>query len=121
MALPENRPLTEGVLNAQMADISTASTVYVPVPWRGRIVRYHSAIANAITTADGSISLTINGTAVVRSTITVTQSGSAAGDVDSAFPTGANYVNEGDYISIVSTGACDTTCITQFSIVIERD
>jgi hypothetical protein len=93
----------------------------VASPWRGKIVRYYSAIANAITTADGSVSLTINGTAVTGSTITVTQSGSAAGDVDSAIPTGANYVNEGDYIGVVTTGACDTTCITTFTIVIERD
>src|SRR5262245_8218725 len=121
MALPSNRPLSEGVLNAQMADVSTSSTVYIPSPWRGRIVRYYSAIANAITTADGSVSLTINGTAVTGSTITITQSGSAAGDVDSAIPTGANYVNEGDYIGIVTTGACDTTCITNFAIVIDRD
>lgn len=121
MALPNNRPLSEGVLNAQMADISSSDTVYVPSPWRGRIVRWYSTIDNAITTADGSLSLTINGTAVTGSTITVTQSGSAAGDVDSAIPTGANYVNEGDYIGIVSTGACDTTCIGIFSLVIERD
>ncbi len=121
MALPQNRPLSEAVLNAIMPDISAADTTYLPSPWRGRIVRWYSAIDNAITTADGSISLTINGTAVTGSTITVTQSGSAVGDVDSAIPTGANYVNEGDYISIVSTGACDTTCITHFAIVIERD
>lgn len=121
MALPENRPLSENCINVTMADLSTSSTVYIASPWRGRIVRYYSAITNAITTADGSVSLTINGTAVTGSTITVTQSGSAAGDVDSAIPTGANYVKEGDYIGVVTTGACDTTCITTFTIVIERD
>jgi hypothetical protein len=121
MALPENRPLSEGVLNAVMPDLSTSDTVYIPCPWRGRIVRWYSSIDNAITTADGSVSLTIGGTAVTGSTITVAFTGSAVGDVDSAIPTGANYVNEGDYIGIVSTGACDTTCITHFAIVIERD
>jgi len=121
MALPENRPLTEGVLNASMPDISSSDTTYVPCPWRGRIVRWYSAIDNAITTADGSLSLTINGTAVTGSTITVTQANSAAGDVDSAIPTAANEVKEGDYIGIVSTGACDTTCIAHFALVIERD
>lgn len=121
MALPANRPLSEGVINVTMADLSTSSTVFIPSPWRGTIVRYYSAITNAITTADGSVSLTINGTAVTGSTITVTQSGSAAGDVDSAIPTAARYVNEGDAIGVVTTGACDTTCITNFSIVIDRD
>lgn len=121
MALPANRPLTEGVVTVTMADLSTASSAFVASPWRGRIVRYYSCIQNAITTADGSVSLEINGTAVTGSTITVTQSGSAAGDVDSATPTAANYVNEGDTIEIITTGACDTTCITEFTIVIERD
>lgn len=121
MALPENRALSEGCINVTMADLSTSSTVYVPSPWRGTFKRYYSVIANAITTADGSVSATINGTAVTGSTITVTQSGSAAGDVDSAITTGANYVKEGDYIGLVTTGACDTTCITTFSIIIDRD
>ena len=44
--------------------------------------------------------LFINGTAVTGATITVTQSGSAVGDVDSAIPTGANSVNEGDYPAV---------------------
>ena len=121
MALPENRPLSEATLHASMPDLSTSDTVYIPSPWRGRITRWYSSIDNAITTADGSVSLTINGTAVTGSTITVAYLSSAAGDVDSAIPTGANYVNEGDYISIVTTGACDTTCITKFFIVIDRD
>jgi hypothetical protein len=121
MALPNNRPFTEASLHAVMPDLSTSDTVYIPCPWRGRIDRWYSSIDNAITTADGSVSLTINGTAVTGSTITVTYTGSAVGDVDSATPTAANYVNEGDYIGIVTTGACDTTCITHFEIVIDRD
>ena len=121
MALPENRPLSEGVLHFVMPDASTSDTVYIPSPWRGKITRWYTAIDNAITTTDGSLSLTIGGTAVTGSTITITQSGSASGDVDVAYPTGANYVNEGQYIGIVTTGACDTTCITHGFIVIDRD
>jgi hypothetical protein len=121
MALPNNRPLSEASISVTMADLSTASSVFIASPWRGTIKRVYSAIANAITTADGSWSLEINGTAVTGSTGTVTQSGSAAGDVDTATPTAANKVNEGDTIEIITTGACDTTCITTFTIVIERD
>jgi hypothetical protein len=121
MALPNNRPLTEAVVNMTLADLSTASSAFVPSPFRGKIVRASSAITNAITTADGVWSLEINGTAVTGSSATVTQSGSAAGDVDTVIPTGANYVNEGDTIEVVATGSCDTACVTQFSIIIERD
>jgi hypothetical protein len=121
MALYQNRPLSESAITVTMADLSTSSSVFVASPWRGTIKRVYSVIANAITTADGSASLSVDGTAVTGSTITVTQSGSAAGDVDSCIPTGANSVNEGDTIQITTTGACDTTCITTFTIVIERD
>ena len=121
MALPNNRPLSESAITVTMADLSTSSSVFVASPWRGTIKRVYSAIANAITTADGSWSLEINGTAVTGSTGTVAYTSSAAGDVDVAVTTGANYVNEGDTIEIITTGACDTTCITTFTIVIERD
>jgi hypothetical protein len=121
MALPNNRPLTESAITVTMADLSTSSSVFVASPWRGKIVRVYSAIANAITTANGSWSLEINNVAVTGSTGTVTQINSAAGDVDIATPTGANTVNEGDTIEVITTGACDTTCITTFTIVIERD
>jgi hypothetical protein len=53
--------------------------------------------------------------------VTVTQSGSAAGDVDIGTPTAANYVNEGDVIEFISDGESDTTCPTTFTAVIERD
>ena len=121
MALYQNRPLSESAITVTMADLSTASSVFVASPWRGTITRYYSAIANAITTANAGVTMEINGTLVTGSELTVTQSGSAAGDVDSALPTGANYVNEGDTIEIITDGASNTTTITTFTIVIERD
>ena len=121
MALPANRSLSEGALTVSLVDISTASSAFVVSPWRGTLKRWYSTISAAITTANGSLSLEINGTAVTGSTITVTQSGSAAGDVDSAVTTGANYVNEGDVIEVITTGDCDTTSIGTFPIIIERD
>lgn len=42
-------------------------------------------------------------------TITVAQSGSAAGDVDSCFPSGLNTVNPGDYLQLTSNGNSDDT------------
>jgi hypothetical protein len=121
MALPNNRPLTESAITVTMADLSTASSVYVASPWRGRIDRYYSAIHSTLTTADAVVTMEINTVAVTGSTLTITQSGSAVGDVDVAIPTGANYVNEGDTIEIITNGGSDTTCITTFTIVIERD
>ena len=121
MALQTNRPLSESVVSCRMADLSTASSAFCVSPWRGKIVRVYSVIENAITTGDATVTMEINGTAVTGVSITVTQSGSAAGDVDSAVPTGANTVNEGDAIEFISDGSCDTTCVTHFFAVIERD
>lgn len=121
MALPNNRSLTEASVSAYLADVSTASSTFVVAPFRGTIKRAYSAIANAITGADCTWSMTINGTAVTGSTATITQSGSAAGDIDSCVPTGANYVNEGDTIAFVSAGESSTTTPTMFTAVIDRD
>ena len=103
------RTLNDYFLHAAIADISTASSTFVPVPDGGKIIKIISALQGAIGTADGGISFEIGGTAVTGGGITVTQSGSAAGDVDSSEPTAANEVSEGDTIEVltdgVSTGA----------------
>lgn len=122
MALPNNRPLTEVSVSAYMADLSTASSAFVVSPWRGKITRVYSVIYNAITGADAVWTLEINGTAVTGVSVTVANSGSAAGDMDEDEPTGSDhYVNEGDRIEFVSDGASSTTCPTTFTAVIERD
>jgi hypothetical protein len=122
MALPVNRPLTEVALSAYMADLSTASSAFIVAPFRGKITRVYSVIYNAITSADAVWTVEINNTAVTGISVTVANSGSAAGDVDEGAPTGSNhFVNEGDRIEFVSDGASSTTCPTMFTAVIERD
>jgi hypothetical protein len=122
MALPSNRPANEVVITGHMPDLATASsTAYLAATHRGRLKRAYTIIHNSITTANGSVAVKVNGTTV--GTITVTQSGSAAGDVDTVYlgyQGTANFVNEGDLITFVSDGAADTTTITRCSAVIER-
>jgi hypothetical protein len=121
LALPVPRPISEMAVSAYLADLSTASSCFTVAPTRGRIVRAYSTILNAITGADAVWTLEINGTAVTGVSVTVTQSGSAAGDVDVGNPTALNYVNEGDTIEFISGGESSTTCPTMFYAVIERD
>ena len=121
MVLPNNRSLTECSVSAYMADISTASSAFVVAPFRGKITRVYSVIYAAITGADAVWTLEINGTAVTGVSVTVANSGSAAGDMDSGTPTALNYVSEGDRIEFVSDGASSTTSPTTFTAVIERD
>ncbi len=123
MALPVNRPISEAPASAYMADISTASSAFTVAPYKGHIVRAYSTIYNAITVADSVWTMKINGTAITGISVTVANSGSAAGDVDTGNPTAVSttYVNEGDTIEFVSDGASSTTCPAMFVAVIERD
>ncbi len=56
----------------------------------------------------------IDGTAVTGGSWTVAYSGSAAGDVDTAIPSAAFYVNEDSNIEFISDGASSTTAPTMF-------
>lgn len=119
MAYPVQFPLNTVTLNAQLADLSTASSCFVACPVRGTLVTAYSTILNSITGADATWSLEINDVAVTGSTATVTQSGSAAGDVDSCTPTALNIVNIGDRIEFKSAAGSTTTCLTNFTAVIK--
>jgi hypothetical protein len=122
MPLPNNRPISEVAVIGHMTDLSTESTTYAVATHRGRVVRAFSIIANPITGADAHWQMKVRGSNV-GDEVTVTQNGSAAGDVDSvefsALGSG-NYVSEGDLIEFVSDGDSSTACVTRFTAVIRR-
>lgn len=118
MALPTPHPLNEKIVWAYAADISAASSAFAVAPVRGKIVKMGSVIYNAITGADSAVTSKIAGTLITGGSWTITQSGSAAGDVDTAVPTAANFVNEDDNIEFISDGASSTTCPAMFFAVI---
>ena len=118
MALPAKTISKDVVVGSRIADLSTAGSCWAVAPCRGTVIRAYSVIANAITVANSTWSLEINDVAVTGSTVTVTQSGSAAGDVDICTPTGANLVKEGDNIEFVNAAGSTDTCITHFYAVI---
>jgi len=120
MAYPQNDPLNLATVDASLTDISAASTAYAPAPFHGVLHRAYSCLQGAITGSDCTWSMTVNGVAVDDSTVTVTASGSAAGDVDSIefsrmHPT---YVNQGDAIGFVSAGESSTTAAAHFTVLI---
>jgi hypothetical protein len=110
------------VLTGYLADVSTASQVYIPIPddAAGEVFEIRTALNNAITSDDAVITPKIGGTAMTNGAITITQSGSAAGDVDVSRPTGARTVAAGDSIEIETDGGSSTTAILSFSISIKR-
>jgi len=89
---------------AEIADISTAASSWALSPIAGTISNYWTVIDTAITVGDATITLEIGGTPVTGSSITIAQSGSAAGDVDTAAPSAANTVTQGGAIEIITDG-----------------
>ena len=107
-------------LTGVIADISTAETVYVPVPYSGNVVSVVGVLEGAITGSDATITVDDNaGNAMAA--ITVSQSGSAAGDVDSATPATNEDVTDNDFITVETDGASTGNFRWWFTVVIERD
>ena len=120
MALPVNYPLTVFQLNCHTASVgATPVTAYVYVPFRCKVLKVGSVLGGAITTANATVATTITGTAITGGSITIVQSGSAAGQINTATPTAANIANEGDYISFPSSGASGASIPCTFFAVIQ--
>ena len=114
------RTLNDYFLHAAIADISTASSTFVAVPDGGKIIKIITALQGAISGGTAAISFEIGGTAITGGGITVTQSGSAAGDVDTAEPTAANEVAEDGTIEMITDGASSNTVKLNVTFVIRR-
>ena len=114
------RTLNDYFITSTIADISTASSTFVPVPDGGRVVKIITALQGAIGTANAAITFEIGGTAITGGAITVTQSGSAAGDVDTAEPTAANDVAEDGSIEMITDGSSSNTIKLVVTFVIRR-
>jgi len=114
------RTLNDYFLTAEIEDISTASSTFVAVPDGGKIIKIITALQGAISGGNAAISFEIGGTAVTGGAITVAHSGSAAGDIDTAEPTAANNVVEGDFIALATDGASTNTHTLHFTIVVRR-
>jgi len=108
------------ILNAVIDDVSTAQSDWVVAPYAGTITKIYSVIDAAITVADATLSFEIGGTAVTNGGITITQAGSAAGDVDSSTPTANNTVTAGQAIELITDGASTTASKATITLVIQR-
>ena len=114
------RTLNDYFLHAEIADVSTASSTFVPVPDGGTIIKIITALQGAISGGDAAITFEIGGTAVTGGAITVANSGSAAGDIDTAEPTAANDVLEGGSIEMITDGGSTGTKKLNVTFVIRR-
>jgi hypothetical protein len=114
------RTLNDYFLTSKITNISASGSTFVPVPDGGKVIKIITSIKNAISSANAALTWEIGGTAMTGSAITVTQSGSAAGDVDTSEPTAANDVAEGGTIEMISDGGSSTACECVVTFVIRR-
>ena len=114
------RTLNDYFLTSKITNISASGSTFVPVPDGGKVIKIFTALQGAIGTANAAITFEIGGTAITGGGITVTQSGSAAGDVDTATPTAANRVEEGGSIEMITDGASSNTIKLVVTFVIRR-
>jgi len=114
------RTLNDYFLTAKITNISASGSTFVPVPDGGRVIKIITSIKNAISSANAALSWEIGGTAITGGGITITQSGSAAGDVDTAEPTAANEVLEDGTIEMITDGGSSTACECLVTFIIRR-
>ena len=114
------RTLNDYFLTSKITTISTAGSTFVPVPDGGSIIKIFTSIKNAISSANAALTFEIGGVAVTGGGITVTQSGSAAGDIDTSEPTALNEVSEGGSIEMITSGAPSNTIVLYVTFVIRR-
>lgn len=89
-------------------DVSTASSIYLAIPWAGTVKKVVTVLAGSLTTANGTVTVK-NAAGTSMGTLTITQSGSAAGDIDVLEPVSNNTVTNDSRISVETDGACDTS------------
>ncbi len=75
----------------------------------GTLTAIRTVLNAALATADATVQAKINGTNVTSGLVTITQAGSAAGDVDSATPSAANTFVAGDVVSLTVAGGSTAT------------
>jgi hypothetical protein len=90
-----------------LADVSTASTIYLPIPLAGVVTKVVTVLAGSLTTANSTVTVR-NAAGASMGTLTITQSGSAAGDIDVLNPVSNNTVTNDSRISVETDGASDT-------------
>ena len=106
-------------LNGYLDDVSTASTVYIPIPYAGTVSKIITVLEGSITGANSTVTVA-NSAAASMGTLTITQSGSAAGDVDTLAPSANNSVTADSFITVSTDGASSTHVTLRFTIVLDR-
>jgi hypothetical protein len=117
MPLPGNHTLNTSDLAAYTPSCGTTPvTAYIRVPFRCQLLKATGILGGAITTANGTVTVSTNSTTLA--TFTVTQAGSAAGQLFSATPPSPSYLNEDDVLVLTPSGASGASIPMHFSVTV---
>lgn len=99
-------------------NLNIAASYFLVIPYAGDISKIWSATNASFTGSNAILTFEIAGTPVTNGTITITQSGSAAGDIDSSTPSAANTVTAGQALEIICDGgpSSDVTCVLTIEV-----
>lgn len=108
------------VIQMSALALDGTATKSLPAPFKFKITGAYSILSGALATGDATLQLKIGGTNVTNGLITITQSGSAANDVDSATPTAANTGAAGALIQATVGGTNTATETADLLILLEE-
>lgn len=109
------------VLTGEIADVSTASSVRIPIidDMDGEVINVSTVLGGAIATANAVITVSKNNSSM--GTITIATASSAEGDIDSLVPTSANrFLVPGDWLELTTDGGSTNTVPVGFVVQIKR-
>jgi hypothetical protein len=98
---------------------SSPVAAYLYIPFRCQISQVHAVTNGTITTADCSVAVALNGSAISGSPFTIPVSGAGAGETATLTPTSAVYANAGDYLSFTPSGASGSSISAMFSAALK--
>lgn len=103
-------------LTDEIVDVSTVnSNCYFYVPKQSELVEVACVTTAPLTTADGTLSIYINGV-LFADTVTLVQLGSVAGSLHKATMTTPNTIGPNSVIEVRSNGATDTVSVGKVTI-----
>jgi len=111
--------LIELSIEGYLEDVSSVEKVYVPIPFAGTVSKVLTVLEASISSSDSIVTVK-NSAGASMGTLTITASGSAAGDIDTLSPASNNIVTADSFITIESNGGSTNTAKLRFVVVLDR-
>lgn len=109
----------QDIYTGVITNVSTAETIYIPIANAGTVTKVVTILEGAITSADATLTAK-NAAGTSMGTLTVTQSGSAAGDTDTLAPVANHTVAANAAITIETDGGSSASQRIWFTFVVDR-